>query len=43
MVYPQYQHMKSNLDQLMTEREIDALLVTGGAANNPPMYYMWWI
>lgn len=33
-------NMKSNLDQLMTEREIDALLVTGGAANNPPMYYM---
>ena len=32
--------MKSDLDRLMTERHYDALLVSGGAANNPPMYYL---
>jgi len=32
--------MKSDLDRLMTERNYDALFVLGGAANNPPMYYL---
>jgi Xaa-Pro aminopeptidase len=32
--------VKSDLDRLMTERNYAALLVTGGAANNPPMYYL---
>jgi Xaa-Pro aminopeptidase len=32
--------MKSDLDRLMAERNYDALLVTGGSANNPPMYYL---
>lgn len=32
--------MKSDLDRLMAERDYDALLVSGGAANNPPMYYL---
>lgn len=31
--------MKSDLDQLMTDAGIDALLVVGGAAHNPMMYY----
>lgn len=32
--------MKSDLDRLMAERGIDALLVTGPAINNPIMYYL---
>jgi Xaa-Pro aminopeptidase len=32
--------VKSDLNQLMTEREIDAAVVTGGVHNNPSMYYM---
>jgi len=32
--------MKSDLDRLMAERNYDALLVTGGTANNPAMYYL---
>ncbi len=31
--------MKSDLDALMQERELDALLVFGHAEHNPPMYY----
>lgn len=31
--------MKSDLDRLMREANIDALLVTGPAAHNPPMMY----
>ena len=32
--------MKADLDKLMAERNYDALLVTGGTANNPAMYYL---
>lgn len=32
--------MKSDIDRLMAERCIDALLITGGVYNNPAMYYM---
>lgn len=32
--------MKSDLDQLMSERNFDALLVTGPSHNNPTMYYL---
>ncbi len=32
--------MKSDLDRLMTERNLDALLVTGASHANPPMYYL---
>jgi Xaa-Pro aminopeptidase len=32
--------MKSDLDSLMQERNIDALLITGPAQHNPPMVYM---
>ncbi len=32
--------MKSDLDRLMAERHYDALLVSGGSAHNPPMYYL---
>ncbi len=32
--------MKQDLDGLMTERNIDAAIVTGGVHNNPSMYYM---
>lgn len=32
--------MKQDLDRLMTERDFDALLVTGPAAHNPVMYYL---
>jgi Xaa-Pro aminopeptidase len=32
--------VKQDLDQLMSERDIDAAVVTGGARNNPSMYYM---
>src|SRR5207237_3036548 len=32
--------MKSDLDRLMEQRGYAALLVTGGAAHNPPMYYL---
>lgn len=32
--------MKTDLDSLMEDREIDALLITGPAQHNPPMYYL---
>jgi Xaa-Pro aminopeptidase len=32
--------MKSDLDRLMQENQIDALLVTGAGMHNPAMYYM---
>jgi Xaa-Pro aminopeptidase len=32
--------VKADLDRLMAERRYDALLVTGGAHGNPPMYYL---
>jgi Xaa-Pro aminopeptidase len=32
--------LKSDLDQLMTDRGHAALLVLGGTAHNPPMYYL---
>ncbi len=32
--------MKSDLDRLMHEHKIDALLVTGAAQHNPAMYYL---
>jgi Xaa-Pro aminopeptidase len=32
--------MKSDLDSLMQSRDLDAILVTGNADHNPPMYYM---
>lgn len=32
--------MKSDLDQLLTDRNYDALLVTGGTTHNPAMYYL---
>lgn len=32
--------MKADLDRIMAERGLDALMVTGGALNNPPMYYL---
>jgi Xaa-Pro aminopeptidase len=32
--------MKSDLDRLMTDRQFDAILVTGGTHHNPPMYYL---
>jgi Xaa-Pro aminopeptidase len=32
--------MKSNLDSLMQTRNLDAILVTGNATHNPPMYYL---
>jgi Xaa-Pro aminopeptidase len=32
--------MKRDLDQLMSERQIDTAVVTGSALNNPSMYYM---
>jgi Xaa-Pro aminopeptidase len=32
--------MKSDLNRLMEERELDALLITGPAQHNPPMFYM---
>jgi Xaa-Pro aminopeptidase len=31
--------MKSDIDSLMKERNLDALLVLGAAEHNPPMYY----
>lgn len=31
--------MKSDLDALMQERNLDALMVVGSAEHNPPMYY----
>ena len=31
--------MKSDLDALMKERKLDALIVLGDAQHNPPMYY----
>ncbi len=32
--------MKTDLDSLMESHSIDAILLTGPAAHNPPMYYM---
>jgi Xaa-Pro aminopeptidase len=32
--------MKSDLDALMKERKLDALVVIGAAEHNPPMYYL---
>ncbi len=32
--------MKSDIDRLMAQRNYAALLVLGGAAHNPPMYYL---
>jgi Xaa-Pro aminopeptidase len=32
--------MKSDLDTLMQARNLDAILVTGNASHNPPMYYL---
>ncbi len=32
--------MKSDLDSLMRSRNLDAILVTGNATHNPPMYYL---
>ncbi|MDP7259382.1 MAG: hypothetical protein QF376_00655, partial [Anaerolineales bacterium] len=32
--------MKSDLDRLMVERELDALFVSGGARDNPAMHYL---
>lgn len=32
--------MKADLDRLMTERDYDALLVTGSTLHNAPMYYL---
>ena len=31
--------MRSDLDALMKERNLDALMILGDAENNPPMYY----
>ncbi len=31
--------MKTDLDRIMAERELDAILITGGAQHNPTMYY----
>jgi Xaa-Pro aminopeptidase len=32
--------MKTDLDNLMQSRDLDALLITGPAQHNPPMYYL---
>jgi Xaa-Pro aminopeptidase len=32
--------MKSDLDALMQERNLDAIVIFGNAENNPPMYYL---
>ena len=32
--------MKTDIDTLMGEKNLDALLVLGNAENNPPMYYL---
>lgn len=32
--------MKSDLDRLMEEQDLDAILITGPAQHNPPMFYM---
>jgi Xaa-Pro aminopeptidase len=32
--------MKSDLDQLMKDKNLDAILVSGNATYNPPMYYL---
>src|SRR5512142_2044373 len=32
--------MKSDLDSLMKARNLDAILVSGNATHNPPMYYL---
>ena len=32
--------MKSDIDALMQEKNLDAIVVFGNAENNPPMYYL---
>ena len=32
--------MKSDLDKLMQEKNLDAILILGNAEHNPPMYYL---
>ncbi|HVM70258.1 MAG TPA: Xaa-Pro peptidase family protein [Anaerolineales bacterium] len=32
--------MRSDLDELMEEKHLDAIIVTGNADHNPPMYYL---
>jgi Xaa-Pro aminopeptidase len=32
--------MKSDIDALMQDRDLDAILVVGPAQHNPPMYYL---
>ena len=32
--------MKSDLDALIQERNLDAIVVFGNAENNPPLYYL---
>ena len=32
--------MKSDIDALMQERQLDAIVIFGNAADNPPMYYL---
>jgi Xaa-Pro aminopeptidase len=32
--------MKSDIDALMQEKDLDAIVIVGNAENNPPMYYM---
>ena len=32
--------MKSDIDALMKEKNLDAIMVVGNAENNPPMYYL---
>jgi len=32
--------MKSDIDALMQEKNLDAIMVVGNAENNPPMYYL---
>src|SRR5512135_2159912 len=32
--------MKSDLDRLMEARNLDAILISGNATHNPPMYYL---
>ena len=32
--------MKSDLDALMSAKNLDAIIITGNADHNPPMYYL---
>ncbi len=32
--------MKSDIDNLMQSRNLEAILVVGNATHNPPMYYL---